>query len=212
MFCLVLTSDRLCVISPPRYLISDHSHVPLTSVSGTLHTPWPLICHPSASSQEFQSQKSCQFLHSKTKLVSLFRVTNAYGTRECLFTQKLFRNENWALCFTLLTSCVTIFLLFPSQSHLHWFFKIQLKYGQDCCNFLLEDSYGHWSLLIPWQQISPLHVSQYWRWMSVSGRWGTEPGRCCPPGPDWLIVKVFPNPRTRLKSVLAVQARLGSHL
>lgn len=82
MFCLVLTSPSplLSNISPPRHLISDHRVTsrlaPLTSVSGTLHTPWPPICHPSASSLESQSQKSCQFLHSKTNTVSLLQSTH----------------------------------------------------------------------------------------------------------------------------------------
>ena len=45
------------------------------------------------------------------------------------------------------------------------------------------------------------------------GNWAAA--TCCGapgPGHDWLIVKVFPNPRTRPKSVHAVQAMLGSHI
>ena len=79
----------------------------ITSVWGTLHTPWPPICHPSVSSPEPPTRQNFQCLHSERSSVSLWGDYHA-----SLFTQKFFWKDNWALDFTSFSSCVTISNLF----------------------------------------------------------------------------------------------------
>ena len=230
MFCLVLTSKsaQLCYLRPGIWSVITGVMSRCSPLSQELCI---LLGHCSVILQSLHQNlkpgKVANFSILKQTQYHLLQVTPHEEGDVYIYPEVL---PEWQLSILLHTVHVLghhymLYKTFESLFTLtsgHWSFNFQTfsRLLRPAC---FDINIVRGGLLSDFAGFLSIHSFLGWRQGPVSAH-DIDAGSRCPrplgnwvrsllPAPaDWLIVKVFPNPRTRLKSVQAVLAMLGSHI